>query len=409
MNSALHSALSGFQVLDGELVMGGRKVTEITREHGSPLYIYDRSVLKRRARTLNNILPNNLHVLYAVKANPNLAIIAEMEKYYDGFDVASAGEFTKILQAGVDPAKVNFAGPGKTVEELEHVISRNIGSISIENSGELQHCIRLCATLQKTLPLIVRVNPEFELSGSGIKMGGGPRPFGIDSEQVPGIIDLIKESDNVRFEGLHIFAGSQNLSADQLEQTFENILQYAVAFQDVRKVKIKTLNMGGGFGIPLYAHDNDLDITAVGKALTSLLHRFTALLPGTKFIIELGRFLIAESGVYVSKILYKKESRGQIFLITDGGMHHHLAASGNLGQSIVRRPMPLVIANKMNGPRVKVHVVGPLCTPLDTFGYVELTEADEGDIVAVLNSGAYGLSASPIHFLSHPLPREVII
>ena len=409
MNFALQSALSWFQQAENELVAVGRRISDIVQQLGSPLYIYDRSVIRRRFQKLDAALPVELSVHYAVKANPHPDILVEMSKYYRGFDVASAGEFHALLQVGIEADRINFAGPGKTIEELDAVISENIGSISIESEAELEHCIRLCAKRQKKGALLVRVNPAFELSTSGVKMGGGSKAFGIDSERVPAVIERIKSSAHVRFEGIHIFAGSHNLSAEQLAGTFERVLEYAAALRDTEDVEIRRLNMGGGFGVPLYAHEQDLDLETLGESLADLLESFRPRLPGTKYNIELGRFLVAECGVYVSKILYKKESRGQVFLITNGGMHHHLAASGNFGQSLVRRPMPLIIANVMHGPLVKAHVVGPLCTPLDTFGYVELPEAKEGDLVAVLNSGAYGLSASPVNFLSHPLAQEVIV
>jgi len=409
MNYALKSALDLFQIQQNELVIGKRRVTDLVQKYGTPLFVYDKSALEQRFLLLNNALPPDIKIHYAVKANPNPAIITEIARYYKSFDVASAGEFKKVIKAGISPDKINFAGPGKSIEELSCVISQDIGSISIESKRELEHCIRLSASLKKKQSLLVRVNPSFELSSSGIKMGGGSKPFGIDSELVPSIVDLISCSENVRFTGLHIFAGSHNLSAENIIQTFEKIIQYAIEIQNATRVRIKKLNLGGGFGVPLYAHEHKLDIMTIGKAIPELITTYGPQLMGTQFNIELGRFIVAGCGVYLSKILYIKKSRGQKYYIIDGGMHHHLSASGNFGQSLVRRPMPIIIANKIKGSLAKVHVVGPLCTPLDTFGYVDLPEADEDDLVAVLNSGAYGASASPVHFLSHPLPKEVLV
>jgi diaminopimelate decarboxylase len=416
MNLALNSALSNFKQHNGELLIGGRTISSLAQEHGTPLYIYDRAVIKHRCQTLRGTLPENLQITYAIKANPNIEIIRTMGAYYDGFDVASQGEMEKAIDAGIYPEVISFTGPGKTINELHFAIEHNIGSISVESERELEHIQSICKTLGtscKTLGtsarVLIRVNPAFELSQSGMKMGGGPKQFGIDSERVPALIKRIISDNLVQFDGVHIFAGSQNLNADQLLQTFKKILEYASDIRSSTGTHIKTLNMGGGFGIPYFVHEKDLDLAAVGNGLANLLNTYGEKLTGTIFKIELGRFLVGECGIYVSRILYRKISHNQVFLITDGGMHHHLAASGNFGQSLVRRPMPMTIANKLNAPLEKVHIVGPLCTPLDTFGFVELPSAEEGDFVVVLNSGAYGFSASPLQFLSHKPPKEVIV
>ncbi len=381
----------------------------MAQEHGTPLYIYDRAVIKQRCQILRDALPENLQITYAIKANPNMEIIRTMGVYYDGFDVASRGEMEKAIEAGISPEVISFTGPGKTINELHFAIEHNIGSISVESERELEHIQSICKTMGTSARVLIRVNPAFELSQSGMKMGGGPKQFGIDSERVPALIKRIISDNHLQFDGVHIFAGSQNLNADQLLQTFKKILEYASDIRSSMGIYIKTLNMGGGFGIPYFVHEKDLDLAAVGNGLANLLSTYGKKLTGTIFKIELGRFLVGECGIYVSRILYRKISHNQVFLITDGGMHHHLAASGNFGQSLVRRPMPITIANKLNAPPEKVHIVGPLCTPLDTFGYVELPSAEEGDFVAVLNSGAYGFSASPLRFLSHKPPKEVIV
>ncbi len=409
MNFALTSALSNFQQQNGELLIGGRTVSSLSKEHGTPLYIYDRAVIERRAKALRAALPGDLQVYYAVKANPNPEIIHLMGELFDGFDVASAGEAERVIQAGIAPERISFAGPGKTIPELRYAIEKQIGGLSIESEQEFEHIRSLCRQLGKTADVLVRVNPDFDLSQSGMKMGGGPKPFGVDSERVPALLKAIKDDILVHFKGIHIFAGSQNLAAEELLRLFGKILDYAVSLVEKTGIPLENLNMGGGFGIPYFAHERELDLDAVGLGLKSLLGQYGALLGDTSFIIELGRFLVGECGVYLSRVLYRKMSMGEVFLITDGGMHHHLAASGNLGQSLVRRPMPITVANKQGYPLEKAHVTGPLCTPLDSFGFVDLPEAQEGDLIAVLNSGAYGFSSSPQLFLSHPPPKEVTV
>ena len=409
MNFALNSALSHFKQENGELVIGNRSVSSLAHEFGTPLYIYDQSHIEQRCKTLRNLLPHNLKIYYAVKANPNIEILKIMHKLYDGFDIASKGEMEKGITAGIEPDIMSFTGPGKSVEELGFAVENNIGSLSIESEHEVEHLASICKSLNKTAKILVRINPAFELSQSGMKMGGGPKQFGIDSELAPALIKRIMADDRLRFEGIHIFAGSQNLNADQIILNFEKILEYACELSFSEAIKLKTVNMGGGFGIPYFSHEKELDIKIVGQRLAKLLSVYSPKLTGTTFKIELGRFLVGESGIYLSRVLYRKISRKKVFLITNGGMHHHLAASGNFGQSLVRRPMPITIANRLNFPTEKVNVVGPLCTPLDTFGEIEIPIAEVGDLVAVFNSGAYGLSASPVAFLSHNPPKEIII
>ena len=409
MNLALKSALSHFQKKNDELVIGGRSITAIARQYGTPLYIYDRAIIKQRAKTLRAVLPDNLRINYAVKANPNIEILGLMSTFYDGFDIASRGEMQRAVRAGQDPGKMSFAGPGKSPDELKFAIENGIGSISIESEREAEHIISICKALNTTTRILIRVNPRFELSKSGMKMGGGPKQFGIDSERVPNLITKLQNDEHVKFTGIHLFSGSQNLQADQILETCGKILAYADDLVSRTRCPLKLINLGGGFGIPYFAHEKDLDLNSVGNGLKTLLHAYQSKLPDTVFKIELGRFLVGESGIYLSRVLYRKISHSQTFLITDGGMHHHLAASGNFGQSLIRRPMPLATVNRLNNPLEKITVAGTLCTPLDTFGTVELPRADEGDLIAVFNSGAYGFSASPLGFLSHNPPVEIVI
>ena len=409
MNNALKSAVANYSIRGRELVIGEVTLSSLADSYGTPLYIYNKNIAKKKCQALRHALPEDLKIYYAVKANPHPEIIRLMDELYDGFDVASAGEAEQVINAGVSPDRICFAGPGKTVAELQYVIDHEIGGLSIESEQEFEYIRTICKKLGKTANVFVRVNPDFGLSQSGMKMGGGPKQFGVDSDRVPELLKAITIEKLINYKGIHIYAGSQNLVADQLLYTFEKILEYSIGLVEKTGTPIQQLNMGGGFGIPYFAHEKELDIATVGLGLRKLLKQYSSTLNKTTFIIELGRFLVGESGVYLSKILYRKISMEQVFLITDGGMHHHLAASGNFGQSLVRRAMPITIANKQGNPLEKAHVVGPLCTPLDTFGYVEIPEAKEGDLVAVLNSGAYGFTASPVNFLSHEHPKEIIL
>ncbi len=394
----------------GELLMAGRTVSEIVREYGSPLYLYDSALLRRRHDELRGALPPGLLITYAVKANPNPAVVGLLGRLYDGIDIASQGEMEVALAAGIPAAKMSFAGPGKSPAELRFAAEQGIGTLSLEGERELDHLEAACAELGCEARAMVRVNPDFELSRSGLKMGGGSKQFGVDSERVPDLIRRLRASSKVRFAGIHIFSGTQNLNVDSILEAFGKILEYAVRLSQEVGGPIPTLNLGGGFGIPYFKGDQPLDLARVAEGIGALLSQYAPRLPGTRFKIELGRYLAGEAGIYVAKVQYRKVSRGTVFLILDGGMHHHLAASGNISQSPIRRQMQLLAANKLDAPLEKVNVAGPLCTPLDTFGMgVEIPRLEEGDLIAIPNSGAYGPSMSPTAFLSHRPPRELLL
>jgi diaminopimelate decarboxylase len=255
----------------------------------------------------------------------------------------------------------------------------------------------------------VRVNPDFELKSSGMKMGGGPKQFGIDAEIVPEVLARIGAL-GLDFYGFHIYSGSQNLKPESLQEAHEKTFALAIRLAAHAPTPLRTLNIGGGFGIPYFPGEKTLDLALVGANLKAMLPEVLAALPGVQIVIELGRFLVAEAGVYVARVIERKVSRGQVFLVTDGGLHHHLAASGNFGQ-VIRKNYPVVIGNKVAaGPREVASVVGPLCTPLDLLAdQMELAQAEAGDLVVVFQSGAYGITASPAAFLSHPGAVEVLV
>ncbi|MDQ3000592.1 MAG: type III PLP-dependent enzyme [Fibrobacterota bacterium] len=410
MNASIEPAASPFPRRNGELIAGGRPISEIVAEFGSPLYVYDLAVLRRRHDELRKALPPELLITYAVKANPNRELLKHLGNLYDGIDLASAGEMESALAAGIPAAKMSFAGPGKSRRELRYAVDHGVGTVSLESERELEILEEECAAAGKTSAVMIRVNPDFEFSRSGLKMGGGSKQFGIDSERVPAAIKTLQASTRVKYKGIHIFSGTQNLNADSVIDAFSKILEYTVALRESTGTPIDILNLGGGFGIPYFKGDLPLDLDRAGAGIRKLLAEYGPKLPDTRFKIELGRYLVGECGLYVSRVLYRKVSRGAVFLILDGGMHHHLAASGNISQSPIRRQMQLLAANRLDATPEKVNVVGPLCTPLDTFGMgIELPNMGEGDILAIPNSGAYGPSMSPVAFLSHRPPLEIFL
>ncbi|HYD73489.1 MAG TPA: pyridoxal-dependent decarboxylase, exosortase A system-associated [Candidatus Binatia bacterium] len=396
-----------FPVDGDDMLIGGMPVRLLAERMGStPFYAYDRALMSARVTELRAALPKDVRLHYAMKCNPMPDVVAHFVPIVDGVDVASASEMDVALAAGA--RHVSFAGPGKSNDDIERAVAAGI-VLNIESERELRSAVKAGDALGKTPRLALRVNPLFELKASGMKMGGAPSQFGIDAERAPEVLKEI-ETSGVSFEGFHIFAGSQNLRADSLIETQAKTLKLTMELAAATPMKVKLANIGGGFGIPYAPGDKRLDIVPIGEALNVAMEEFRARMPDTEVAIELGRYLAGEAGVYVCRVVDKKISRGQVFLITDGGLHHHLAASGNFGQ-VIRRNYPVVAPGRMAaGERETAHVVGPLCTPLDLLGAaVDLPKLDVGDLVAVLQSGAYGLTASPTAFLSHPRPGEIVV
>ena len=342
-------------------------------------------------------------------ALPISAVVALLAGLVDGIDVASAGELKVALDCGANPHDVSFAGPGKRDIELRQALAAGV-LVNLESPREVAVLAEASQATGVAARVAVRVNPDFELKGSGMKMGGGPKQFGIDVEDVPRLFDMIA-SAGLGFEGLHLFAGSQNLSASSICEAQTKSFELALRLVESAPAAVQFLNLGGGFGIPYFPGEQPLNLEPIGDNLANLQGRARRELPQAKLVIELGRYLVGEAGLYITRVIDRKISRGQVFLITDGGLNHHLSASGNFGQ-VVRKNYPVTIGNRA-GQKImseRVSVVGPLCTPLDILAdRMLLPSADVGDLVAVYQSGAYGASASPLNFLSHPPALEVLI
>ena len=405
----VHAPMDQFAVQDGELALGGERLSLLAARAGqTPFYAYDRSLLRSRVAALRETLPQGVKLHYAMKANPMPAVVGFMAGLVDGIDVASAGELKVALDAGADPLEVSFAGPGKRDAELRQAVASRV-LINIESFREVAALQAISSELGLAARVAVRVNPDFELKGSGMKMGGGPKQFGVDAEQMPELLAQIGRA-GLAFEGFHLFAGSQNLRAESICEAQQKSYDLAVRLAERAPMPVKFLNLGGGFGIPYFPGEKRLDLEPVGENLSRLVSRAKIDLPQVSFVIELGRYLVGEAGIYVARIVDRKMSRGQVFLVTDGGLHHHLSASGNFGQ-VVRKNYPVTIGNRIDSPAREVaSVVGPLCTPLDLLGdRMELPVAQEGDLAVVFQSGAYGASASPQSFLGHPACLEILV
>lgn len=370
----------------------------------TPLFVYDMGEVRARLARLRAAMPRRLDIHYAMKANPHPQVLAAIAPLVDGLDVASGGELTKAL-AVKDADVISFAGPGKRDDELEAAITAG-ATLNLESEGEGARALRIGDRIGIRPRLAVRVNPDFDLKGSGMKMGGRPSPFGIDAARVPALVRLLV-AGGADWRGFHIYAGSQALSVEAIIETQAATVALAARLADAAGAAAPHVNLGGGFGIPYFAGDTPVDIAAVGAALEQTLVRDGA--PDTQYAIELGRWMVGECGVYLTRVVDVKESQGERFVVVDGGMHHQLAASGNFG-TVVRRNYPIAVAGRMTGDLHEVSVVGSLCTPLDRLGdKVGLPECTPGDVVAVFLAGAYGFTASPGLFLGHPAARELVV
>ncbi|MGZ8240763.1 MAG: pyridoxal-dependent decarboxylase, exosortase A system-associated [Methylobacter sp.] len=401
--------MAQFPVKSNNLTVGGIELTRLAARVGkTPFYAYDRQLITDRLTELRRQMPDELKIHYAMKANPMPAVVQHMAGLVDGFDLASAGEMKVALDTTMSAKNISMAGPGKRPQELMQAVAAGI-TINIESFHELETIASVSEQSGIQAQIAVRINPAFELKASGMKMGGGPKQFGIDEELLPDALKRIKEL-NLDFKGFHIYSGSQNLKAESIIEAQQKSIDLAINLSGYYPAPIKKLNIGGGYGIPYFPGETPLDTRQVGDALAKAMAKFKALNPQAEVIIELGRYLVGEAGIYVCQVLDKKISRGQIFLMVNGGLHHHLAASGNFGQ-VIRKNYPVAIGNKMNNPEKEtVNIVGPLCTPLDILAdKMELPAAEIGDLVVIYQSGAYGYTASPHQFLSQPEAEQLLV
>ncbi|WP_312549681.1 pyridoxal-dependent decarboxylase, exosortase A system-associated [Massilia sp.] len=406
----VHAAQTLFPVVDDCLQVGGIPLPRLAQRVGStPFYAYDRRLLSERVAHVRAHLPQAVELHFSMKANPMPALVQHMAGLVDGIDVASGGELKVALDTGMEPHRISFAGPGKSDAELTRAVAAG-AVVHAESEREIRALARIGNEAGIAPLLVLRINPDFELKGSGMRMGGGAKQFGIDAEEAPRMLALAVEL-GLAVLGFHIFSGSQSLKAEAIVETQAQTLLLAERLAQDARDPVRILNIGGGFGIPYFPGEAALDLAPIGAALEAALPRVKASLPDAQLSIELGRYLVGEAGVYVARVIDRKVSRGQVFLVTDGGLHHHLAASGNFGQ-VIRKNYPVAIGNRMSagGPLETASVVGPLCTPLDLLAdRMELPQAQVGDLVVVFQSGAYGRSASPQGFLSHPDAPEVLV
>jgi diaminopimelate decarboxylase len=389
-----------------------KKIRSVIKKYNTPFYLYDALVIRDTYSLLRENIPGEIDIFYAIKANPNKNIVSRLARLGAGADVASAGELKIALEAGVRPDDISFAGPGKTEEELRYAVKMRIGAISIESLEEAMLLEALSKKMKRKAKITLRVNPSLGSQRAGIRMGGGSQQFGIDEEVLPDVLKMLSGRRNLSFTGLHMHTGSQILSEEVIAENMAYMIDLSEKINSMSGAPVNWINFGGGMGIPYYKGQKALNVKKLGRLMRDVLKK--AKEGGgerkIRYIIEPGRYLVGTAGFYITKVLFKKESRGKTFLIVDGGMHHNLAAAGLLGEGIRRNREIVAVTAKKSAKKETVTVAGCLCTPLDILARdIELPRCESGDYMYIKCSGAYGYSASPFMFLSHKVPAEVIV
>ncbi len=393
----LHGSLPG-----NPLRIGTIDASEIAQRYGTPCYVFDAALLRSRYRQVRESL--GVEVLFALKANPSLAVASILRQEGAGAEVASGGEILVAGQAGFSGAQIQFAGPGKSLSDLHMAMGKGIHSINLESSSEYESLAALAKERKMRPGVAIRINPQEAVAGSRMRMSGGAKKFGVDEDKVAGLIQHIHDQDLVELHGLHCYMGTQCFDAEAWLHSASYLLEFAKAMEAKTGVALRSLDFGGGFAVPCFEGDPEFDLELAGTRMRSMLEG-----EDRRAFVELGRYLVAPSGVYLMKVLHIKESMGKRFAILDGGMHQNAAAAG--AGSIIRRPFPIVAVKDPHAEAtVPQSICGPLCTPADDFVTdLALPHLEQGDLVAILVSGAYGLTFSNLKFLSHPSPAEVLV
>ncbi|MCM4081429.1 diaminopimelate decarboxylase [Paractinoplanes hotanensis] len=394
--------------MTGETTIQGIPMSELADRFGTPLYVYDGDSLREQYQGLRDRLDPALEMFYSLKANPNLAVCALLHSVGARAEVSSMTELRTALMAGVAPGNIIFLGPGKSRAELEACLDEGVYAVVCESFGELGLLDELARERGVEAPVMLRVNPTFAVKGSGLTMGGKARQFGIDELRLFDEPDLVKNHPGLRVLGVHAYMGTRILDPGVIAENARRIIDLAERLAERLDFPLEVVDVGGGLGVAYFPNESDLDPRAVAELLNPVIERFRAAHPQARLLLELGRYLAGPSGTYVTRVRYVKTSMDERFAVTDGGTNHHMAAVG-IG-SFVKRNFPMRLLNRSGDDAGPWNVTGPLCTPNDTVGRnVELPELQPGDLVGVLRSGAYGPSASPVLFLSHGHPAEVLV
>ena len=401
-------------VRDREFSPGGIPISRIAEEYGTPFYLYSGEMISGRIQALHEALGEGVEVSFSLKANPNLGVCQIVGRdRLAGAEIASSGELVVALAAGFDPEDIVFAGPGKTDDELRRAVEEGIFAVNVESLGEIERLAAIAESEGRSIGVGLRINPEAQLMGSGMRMGGTVGQFGMDQADLEEAVRKTLAHPQLILRGVHVYTATQVFEVEALLEHCRNIFEIALQAADHAGRPLEMIDFGGGFGVPYFEKMVEFDLEKFGRGFRELFasYRTDPRLSGCRFIFELGRYLVGEAGVYVTRVVDVKRTRGKTFAVTDGGMNHHLTATGNMGQ-VFRKSYPLLNLSRAGaGPGEEgVAVAGPCCTPLDSFGNnVPLAEPEPGDLIGVFYSGAYGFSASNLGFLSHPSPAEILL
>lgn len=404
--------LGGISTIGPEVHVGGVAVSALADMVRTPYYVYSGDAVIAKVREVRAALGPETDLYFSLKANPSLGVCQLMAREGVGAELASIGELHLARKAGFPGRKTIFAGPGKTREELEQAVLWGIESVNVESGGEMGRLAAIAARLDRPVRACLRVNPREQVKGAQMRMGGGHTQFGIDEELVPEVIERFRGHSHLTIVGLHVYGGSQIFDVSALIAHCHHVLDVALDIAERLVRPLETIDLGGGFAVPYFESSPDFDLSAFAASYRGVVERCrrSPLLTRARLIIELGRYLVAESGLYVARVVDVKVSRGVTYVVVDGGMNHHITATGNFGQ-VFRKPYPVAVLNRMNEVcDAPVSFVGPCCTPLDTIGQgIMAPKVEVGDLLGIFCSGAYGYSASSLGFLSHPTPAEVLV
>lgn len=387
-------------------------LTEAAARFGTPAYAYFTDTAEARLAMLRAAFGRWFSISFAVKSNPNPALLDWMRGRLDHLDISSGGELTLALTAGWDPARISFTGPAKREAELRMAISAGLGELVIENLREARLADAIARELGLRQPILIRIAPDRVPKGFGDQMAGRPTAFGIDLEDAPDILPQIAALPHLRIIGLHIYSGTQSLNPDAICENWRIFIASFTRLCEDLDLRPRKLIFGAGLGIPYHPGDSELDLNRIAAGIGPELDDFIAQprFRDTRLVLELGRFLIGPAGYFLTRVISVKQSRGVRIAICDGGLNANLAASGNFGMVIRRNYVMHRVGPSRDIPEEKQDICGPLCTSIDKLGGgVMLPRLEEGDLIAIHAAGAYGPSASPVHFISHPLPAELLV
>lgn len=390
-----------------EDTIGGVPVSVLAQRFGTPTYVYDGATLRATYAGLRERLHPAVDLFYSLKANPNVSVAALLRSLGAGMEVSSLAELATARWAGARPEEIILLGPGKSAEELRTAVELGIRAVVCESLDEVAEVDALASSGR--VPVLLRVNPDFATKGSRLAMGGKPRQFGTDQEILREAGQTLRALRHVDVLGIHVYMGTRILNAADIVHNTRGALAAATELSAAIGFPLRCVDVGGGLGVAYFDQESDLDLDATVDGVNAAVTEFRADHPECRIIMELGRYLTARSGTYLVRARYVKRSRGQWFVVTDGGMNHHMAAIG-LG-SFVKRNYPIRSLSHPDAPATEQYTItGPLCTPEDVLGRnVALPTVSPGDLLGVRRSGAYGSTASPGLFLSHGYPAEVLV